>query len=55
MTSSMQHELINPATEAVIGVVDGLDQAAVDQAIARSRGVPSARSRICTHSWNRPV
>ncbi|HEX4727091.1 MAG TPA: aldehyde dehydrogenase family protein [Jatrophihabitans sp.] len=33
----MRHELINPATEAVIGTVDGLDPAAVDQAIARSR------------------
>lgn len=37
MIGSMQHELINPATEAVIGAVDGFDQAAVDQAIARSR------------------
>ncbi|HET6209592.1 MAG TPA: aldehyde dehydrogenase family protein, partial [Jatrophihabitans sp.] len=33
----MPHEIVNPATEAVIGTVDGLELAAVDEAIARSR------------------
>jgi acyl-CoA reductase-like NAD-dependent aldehyde dehydrogenase len=33
---SMTHEIVNPATEAVIGSVAGLDISAVDEAIARS-------------------